>query len=303
MDTSEFLEKAYDSDAFTTSQTTAGYINPETWDKQLMTYTKEKLVLANLGKSIDMRGGDNGDKRYITIGVEPTKAAAVDESADVAVQAYEKTQVSFEPSERGTAYQMTNKEKDRTFVPLMQDMVSQLGYALAKKVDSELVTLLQGSAGNSVVADGVDESALASSNTIDYSDIVSAKKEILKDNLMPKYLVVNYSQYTDLLDLEAFRDVSQFGDRVAKTGFIGMVSGMEVFVTNQIGITDNVAKAIILAEDDQGMPAFGMAIKRDAYIETEYHALGRYTDVVAVMDYDVGVLRANGICTIASYAS
>jgi hypothetical protein len=39
------------------------------------------------------------------------------------------------------------------------------------------------------------------------------------------------------------------------------------------------------------------------YLETEYHALERYTDIVAVEDYDVKILRANGICAIQTYAA
>ena len=49
--------------------------------------------------------------------------------------------------------------------------------------------------------------------------------------------------------------------------------------------------------------AFGIAQKRNPYLETEYHARERYTDIVAVEDYDIKVLRANGICTIETYAA
>jgi len=301
MDMRDFIQKAYDASAFTTATTTAGYVNPIIWEKELLVHVKANLVMANLGKTYDMRGGDMGKQLNVTVGVEPTAAAAVAESVSVAVQAYEKTQVVFTPSERGTAYQLTNKQKDRTFIPLMQDMIAQLGYALAKRVDSDLVTLCQGSTTLQVVAGNVAESALAASNTIDYSSIVNARKKIMNEKLFPKYLVVNPSQYAHLLDLEQFKEVQKFGDQVAKNGFIGMISGLEVFVTTQIPEGSNKSNALVLAHDSMGVPAFGIAIKRDPYIETEYHALERYTDIVAVMDYDVQLLRAKGVCRITSY--
>jgi N4-gp56 family major capsid protein len=301
MDARDFIQKAYDSDAFTTAQTTAGYVNPEIWEKELLVHVKANLVVSNLGKQYDMRGGNMGDTLNVTVGVEPTAASDVDESASVAIQAYEKTQVVFSPSERGTAYQMTNKEKDRTFIPLMEDMISQLGYALAKKLDSDCITELYTATANAVVVNNVDATAIASSDTLDYSSIVNAKKEIMNDNLFPKYLVVNPTQYAHLLDLTQFKEADKFGDQVAKTGFIGMIAGVQVFVTTQIGISSSTSKAIMLGVDSMGVPAFGVAIKRDPYIETEYHALERYTDIVAVMDYDVELLREKGVSTILSY--
>jgi len=302
MDSRDFIQKAYDSNAFTTAQTTAGYVNPEIWEKQLLVHVKSNLVLANLGRNYDMRGGNNGDTLHVTIGVEPTTAAAVAEDASVAVQAYEKTTIAFNPSERGTAYQMTNKEKDRTFISLMQDMVEQLGYALAKRVDTDLVTLIQAGAGNEVTVNDVAYGSLTSADTLDYDTIVKGKIAIMNDKLLAKQLVVNPTQYGQLLMDQQFKEFDHFGEKVAKNGFIGQIAGLEVFVTTQIPIASDSAKALILGVDDMGVPSYGIAIKRDPYIETEYHALERYTDIVAVMDYDVKMLRANGACTVGSYA-
>jgi N4-gp56 family major capsid protein len=302
MDTRDFVQKAYDSNAFTTGATSAGYINPEIWDKQLLEHVKANLVLANLGKMYDMRGGAMGDTLNITIGVEPSAAAAVAESASVAVDAFAKTQVVFSPSERGKAYQLTNKEKDRTFIDLMSDMMAQLGYSLALKVDSDLVTLLQGSAGNAVVAEGVASSAIASSNTIDIDDIINGKKEIFLDKLTPYALVVGFEQLADI-EKDLASKSTNLGDTITQNGYVGRYAGLDVYVTTQIAAGSNKAKALILAKDGMGLPAFGIAIKRDPYIETEYHALERYTDIVAVMDYDVKLLRANGVCTVESYVA
>jgi len=303
MDTRSFIAKAYDANAFTTAQTSAGYINPEKWNKEVLMALENSLVVANLGKKYDDLLNKDGDTLNITVGVTPTAAADVAESTAVGISAYQKTQVVFTPTERGSAYQLTNKEKDRSFINLMSDMTSELGYALAVKKDSLCISVTTAGAGNAVVANNVASSAIASSDVIDYDDIVNAMIAIKQDHLKAKYLVVGDEQYGDLLKLEAFRDASKFGDRVAKSGFIGMIAGLEVISTDQIVGSSNSIKALMFGVDKRGVPSFGIAQKRNPYMETEYHALERYTDIVAVEDYDVKVLRANGICTIESYSA
>ena len=303
MDSGEFIAKAYDANAFTTVQTSAGYINPEIWNKEVLVYVQDNLVVAPLGKNYSDLLDKPGDTLNITIGVTPTVGADVAESADVAVVAYAKTQIVFTPSERGSAYELTNKEKSRAFIPLMQDMVAQLGYSLALKKDDLCISICTSGTGNAVIANGVDSTAIASSDTIDYDDIVNARTLIREDKLMPYAIVVGVEQYGSLLKLSEFRDASKFNSNVAKTGFIGRIAGLEVYETTQIVGESNSIKALMFAKDGAGVPAFGIAQKKNPYIETRYLPLGRYTEIVAVEDYDVKVLRANGICTIESYST
>lgn len=306
MDAREFISKTaagYDGNAFTTSETSAGYINPEIWNKEVLKHLKEKLVVAPLGKQYNDLKDKPGDTLNITVGVTPSAASAVAESDQVVVSSYAKTQVVFSPSEQGAAYQLTNKEKSRSFINLMQDMTQQLGYQLALRKDDKCISELTSSAGNSIVANSVTASDLASSDTLDYDDIVNAKKTIMVDKLTPYAVVVSAEQYADLLKLDAFRDASEFGDSVAKNGFIGTISGLKVYWTTQLSPSGSTVKALMLAKDGQGVPAFGIATKKDPYLETQYDALGRYTDIVAVEDYDVEMLRDNGVCTIETYAA
>ncbi|MAH48769.1 phage major capsid protein [Candidatus Pacearchaeota archaeon] len=303
MEAKEFIAKAYDNNAFTTAKTSAGYINPEIWNKEVLDHVKANLVVAPLGKSYNDLLDKPGDTLNITVGTEPAAAAAVAESDAVSITDFAKTQVVFSPTEYGAAYQLTNKEKSRSFINLMQDMTAQLGYQLALKKDSVCVSLLQSSAGNTVVANGVASTDIASSDTIDYDDIVNGKKEVMKDKLVPKYLIVGAEQYADLLKLSAFRDASQFNGDIAHNGFIGRISGMDVFWTTQISPSASKAKALILGVDGSGNSPFGIAQKKNPYLETEYHALERYTDIVAIEDYAVKLLRADGVCSIESYAA
>jgi hypothetical protein len=302
MDSREFIAKAYDSNAFTTSQTSAGYINPEIWNKEVLSHVEQNLVVAKLGKVYTDLLNKPGDTLNITVGVEPTSASTVTESTSSPVNAYTKTQVVFTPTERSVTYQLTNKEKSRAFIPLMQDMTAELGYALALLKDNLVIALLQASAGNSVVANGVDSSAIASSDTISHTDIVNAKTELHIDKLNPYALVLGYEQLADLEVTQAAKE-SNLGDTISKNGFVGRFAGLDVYVTQGITGSSNSIKALVLARDNTGKPPFGIAVKANPYIETEYHARERYTDIVATEDYDYKILRENGICTIESYSA
>jgi len=306
MDAREFIKKTaagYDTThAFITSRTSAGYINPAVWNREVLKHVEANLVVSKLGKTYTDLLNKPGTTLYVTVGSEPTSAAAVAESDQVAISSYVVTQVTFTPSEYGAAYQLTNKEKARSFVNLMQDMTQALGYKLARDKDDTVVSLLQSSAGNSVISNGVVSTDIASTDTLDYDDIVNAKKAIMVDKLFPKQLIVGAEGYADLLKLQNFRDASQFGGDVARTGFIGRVAGLDVYWSTQI-VASTTATNLVLGTDGSGIPSFGICQKVNPYLETEYHALGRYTEIVAVEEYDVQILRANGICTILSYAS
>lgn len=302
MDRAEFIQHAFDSDAFLTSTTTAGYVNPEIWDKDLFGYLKANLVMEGLGEVYD-RTNVAGDVFHITVGVTPSAAAAVAETAAVAYQAYQKTQVNFTPSEAATGLQVSNKELDRTFLPVMNEMVEEMGYALALVIDNDIITTVTAGAGNAVVANGVLESAIASSDTLDYDSIINGRVELVEDKVKPYALVVNPFQHGSLLKSQQFSYYQNFGEKVAKNGFIGTIAGVEVYETTQIPTTDNVAKALLLGKDSMGKKPFGTLYKRKPYILKNVDIDYRQNKFVGVVDYDVQVLRNVGICTIATYAA
>jgi hypothetical protein len=57
----------------------------------------------------------------------------------------------------------------------------------------------------------------------------------------------------------------------------------------------------MLGKSKSGEPAFGIAQIAMPRLESQREALGRYTSIVAVEDYDVKVLHAKAICKITTY--
>ena len=304
MDMTEYFQKAFDSDAFISTTTTAGYVNPTIWEKDLLTSEKQHLVVAPLGKFYD-RTNVKGATFNVEIAVTPTAAIDTAETTAVGIDAFTKTQVTFTPTERTKGYEYSNKEEDRTFINIAQEMTAELAYGLALKKDTLAISTSISGAGNSVIVNDGTAGALTTSDTLSYAAIVKARAEILKDNLFPKYLIINPSMESDLLQLSQFNDYSEFGDQVAKNGFIGKIAGLEVYVTTNIPVTSNANeyKALVLGEDAMGVPSFGVLQKRNPYFLTDFDVYYRKNVIIAVEDYDIKVLRANAICTILAYVN
>lgn len=296
------VKNAISSDGFQSTDTYAGYINPTLWNKTVLQFLEQALVVADKAKVYNDLLGGEGATLNVTVRTTPITAAAVAESADVSISEYTGAQVVFTPSEYAAAFNLSDKQARRAFYDVQMDMAREIGYALSELRDDTAITLLQDGAGNSVVANNVAASALASSDTIDFDDIVKAMTEIRKDKLIPKWLVVSAGQAGDLLKESQFVRADYAGDQLAfRGGLLGKVLGMDVYWTTQIAPSSSKSKAIMGGVDNSGNASFGIAVKANPTIRTERHELGRYTDIVGVEEWDMQVLRANGICTIESY--
>lgn len=306
MDRYEFVKNAlgFDSNAFQASATAAGYINPDVWNTTLLDHEKSTLVLAQFGRVYNDILNKPGETLNVSIDAEPTAASALTESTSVTVDTLSFTQVIFTPTEYGASYQITDKEARRPFFDLMSNVTKKLGYRLARKKDDIIVALLQASAGNAVVANGVASSAIATSDTMDEDDIINAKKELKKDKYIPKVLVVGVEQEASLMKLTTFKQAYAFGGReVILNGMLGHALGLDIYSTTQIGVSSSKSKAILLGVNGNGEESFGICQKANPTIRMQYFARDRVTDIVAVEEYDVKILHANGICTIETYAS
>jgi len=298
----EIIQRAIDSNGFMTSANSADFINPEFWNKEVLRFQENMLVITKLGRVYKDLQANPGDTLNITVDAEPTEASDLTESADVDIDALTFTQVQFTPTERGKAYQLHDKEKRRTFVDLMSNVVMKLGYGLAKKKEALVISTITAGAGNAIVANGVASSDISNADVIDEDDILRARAEIKKDKYTPTDLIISVGQEYSLLGNSLFNNADKYGGREAVLGGkIGQAFGVNVYWSDMIVPTNSVSKAIMLGQSQGGEPAFGIAQLSAPSIERQRWARGRYEDFVAVEDYDVAVLHPNAICTIETY--
>lgn len=302
-ETVELIQRAYDANAFISTATAAGYINPEYWDKQVLDHVRVKTVMLPLGRDVTSHFPGDGDAFNITILAEPAMASTVLESANLAVAAFAPTTAVLTPTEIGLAMQVTDKELRRAFLPLMETFAQNLGYGIAKAIDAQVAATVIGGAGNAVVANGVVASAIASTDTLDAYDILNAMKlnavDLNDDHFA---IVVRPEQHKDLSADATFLSVDKFGaDATNVKGFVGRVLGIPVYQTTSIAVATSKAKALLLSARD----AFSYIFKTPTggVVRTDYDVLGRYNTIGATVDFDDVVTRANGICTIETYCA
>lgn len=300
-----WIKRALDtSNAFITSDTYAQAVNPAEYDFQLREYVAANTVVAALGEEYDFT--KPGSTWTVTIDGAPSAAAAVAETANVSISAITNSQVTFTPSEKAKAFQTTRAEMARGFFDIMANMTRKIGYSLALIRDTTAYLTCYAGAGNSVLVNGAAATTdLTTTDTLNYAAIINARKEIRTDYFRTDggYLVVSPQQEADLLSLGTVNKANEFGSNEAlRNAYIGRLFGFDIMVSDAVQTTSNVDYALALGRHPSGERGFGFAIKRPAMIETEYHALGRYWDFVGHEEWDVQVLHANAICTVASYA-
>ena len=300
--TYEVIDRAIASNGWISSTTSAGYVQPEQWNKDVLLFKQSQLVVAKMGREYKDLMKQKGDTLNVTVDAEPTNASALTETVDVPIDELTFTQVVFTPTEYGAAYQVHDKASRRTFMDMMGNITTKLGYRLALKMEKLVIAALHAGAGNAVVANGVDASAIASSDAIDELDILGARAEIKKDKFVPTDLIISIGQEYSLLGNSLFNNADKFGARDAVLGgFIGEAFGVKIHWSDLIAPTANRTKALMLGKNRNGEESFGIAVISEPKIETQRFARGRYVDVVAVEDYQVKVLHANAICTIETY--
>jgi N4-gp56 family major capsid protein len=266
----------------------------------LLAHIETNLVLAQFAKKYDFTG--EGSVFKVNVLVEPAAAAALTESTMASVTAWEATTtVSFTPTEYGKAFQLSDKEARRSFFDVMSEMMANLGYSLARARDALCYTRLYSGAGNSIVANGVVASSLASSDTLDSTDLRTAIAENEADKFVRHTaLIIHPYQKKSLMGDAQFANFYQVGDNsIPRNGLLGTLYGVPVYVSTAVTVTSSTAKAILISAPD----AFGFGVKANPRIETQRQALGRFTDIVASEEYDVQVLKANSVCLINSYCA
>jgi len=210
------------------------------------------------------------------------------------------TQVQFTPTEYGVPVALTRKERIRSINDIMMEKTQDMGYALAKLKDTIAITTLRAGAGNSKIVNDADASAVASSDTLSTDTIADALTLNRVDDYSGKYLIIHPLCENSLIKLSDFIDASVYGGREAiLNGEIGKYLGMKVLVTTQIPVnaTTSTARDNLLIDEN----VFGIANKMGVTFNSDYKVLEREFILAAVEEYDVKVLRANGICTITAY--
>lgn len=233
---------------------------PELWSDEVIGAYKSNLVVANLVNKLSHKG-KKGDTIYIPV---PARGAASAKAANtqVTLSAATNTAVTVSINKH---YEYSKLIEDIAEVQALASMrkfyTDDAGYALAKQVDTDLVTLWEGfqagTVGGSTTAAwekayiGSTGASFYTGNSSNAADITDAgiRALILKldDADVPmdnRAMVVPPIAANDMLGINRFTEQQFIGSGDAiKTGKIGMIYGCDVYISSNCPTTTTASTA------------------------------------------------------------
>ena len=230
----------------------------------------------------------SGSGKTIEVPVYPTiSAAAVNEASDLSNTAVNPTSATITASEIGVMTTLTDLGANSASRNVGADIGKLFGEAIAKKVDTDLVNLLddfasasdQGGAGTELTADLLfkAQAILRTANVpAPYYGVFHPKALF---NLKKTLTQAGYAGTATAM--------SDIGNEALRNGYIGRIAGIDVFENANITID---------AYDDSFGGVFhpaslGLAMKEEFKVESQRDASLRATELVASIVYGVGVIK------------
>ena len=240
-----------------------------------------------------------GSGKTVEIPVYPAiTASAVNEATDLTNTAVTPTSATITASEVGVMTTLTDLARDSASRNVGADIGKLFGEAIAKKVDTDLATLLDSftttldsGGGVELTADKLFQ-AQATLRLLNvpapYYGVFSPKAVF---NLKKTLTSAGYNTNANA--------ISDIGNEALTNGYVGRVAGIDIFENANIAINAN---------DDSAGGVFhpmslGLALKEDFKVETQRDASLRGTEIVASICYGTGVIKNNyGVRVISDSA-
>ena len=247
--------------------TTAATFIPELWSDEVIASYQKNLVLANLVTRINHKG-KKGDTINIPTPVRGS-ATSKGENSLVKIQGdtHANTALSIDKH-----YEYSVLIEDMAEVQALSSLrrfyTEDAGYALSTQVDLDLFNKAaalnggNGTSGNSgwnkavvfnnagVLADW-DRSGTGNAVSLATGGDAAIRAMVEKLDLADvpqdgRAIVLTPRQYTDMLGIQRYTEQAFIGDGNAiKTGKVGMIYGIDVYVTNALGTTQCATGSVV----------------------------------------------------------
>ena len=267
---------------------------PEIWSDEIVAAYKKNLVLANLVKKMNFKG-KKGDTVHIP---KPTRGSAFEKAANtkVTIQADAESEVQVLINKH---FEYSRFIEDITEVQALASLrkfyTEDAGYALAKKVDDELMAL--GKAfGDSDGADWVHSNSYyidASTGLTAYAvdTVVTADVftdagfrkliQLMDDADVPmdgRKFVIPPSLRNAIMGIDRYNSTDFVDGKGVQTGMIGSLYGIDIFVSSNCPTIETAAensvgdavKAALLVHTDTMVLAEQLGVRSQQQYQQEY---------------------------------
>ena len=270
------------------TKTTGDKFIPEIWSDEVVATYKKNLVLANLIKKMSFKG-KKGDSLHIP---KPGRGSANAKAASTQVTLNTDTATEVVVNiDQHWEYSILIEDivEAQALASMRQFYTDDAGYALARKVDSKLIELaraVQGGDGTAAYtgaylgSNGTTDYVAASNNEAALTDAAIRRSiQRLDDNDTPmdgRFLIVPPSTRNTLMGIARFTEQAfvgeQGGNNTIRTGEIGNVYGVPVFVSSNADTTSGsgAARIAILGHRDFAVLAEQMAVRSQTQYKQEW---------------------------------
>ena len=239
---------------FSSSSTSAGYVNPIVWSETSEKYIYEEAVFQKLGKT-DMRQLNKPGKQYNYNFGSSYSMGVLTEGVATPVSDITYTQVVVTFNGYGDAKQVSKEELAQSFSYILEDIRYGAMGSLVENRDSVIVTELLNTTSTGIYPGARTSSTITTGDVLD-TNMIAKLLTTMEQTQAKKCsaIVIHPLQKYSLLTNNQFINASEYGsDRVIKSGEIGEYLGIPIYVSNHItSATENsvtVYKAIALGRD------------------------------------------------------
>lgn len=272
---------------------------PEIWATEVEHAAQEDRVMRNLQPFVVVNESlldKPGDVVHIAKLANLTAAVKVDEDADVVPQKMDASEITLQPTEWAAAVQISRKLQRATYLDIMKEATTLLGYAIAQAEDVEILDKAVFFATSSSFPDVTyTVPGDITADDVLTADQLTRTRTALRIAKAPEpfVAVIHTAQEGSLRQDERFIDASKYGsNQVTINGEIGMWQGIKIISTqNVISAADGAGGVTVYRGLMLSHRSLALAIKANPDYAEEYHALGRKTDIVSVIEFDTKALN------------
>ncbi len=277
--------------------TISNIINPEVMADMISAKIENKIVVTPFAKVDDTLVGVPGDTitvpQYAYIG----DAEFVSEGEEAAVSTLTATSTTATIKKAMKAVELTDEVVLAGYGNPVGEANTQIAKAIASKVDADAMEALLTA---TLTYD-------ASSDLINYNDIVSAVDVFEEELNSEKVMFVHPKQMTQLRKNELFISADKYNCDTVLYGEVGMIANIHIVMSKKVKTDSNgtyyINPIIKLQEADgeDDAPALTIYLKRDTNVETERNTLSRTTSISADKFYTVALSNASKV-VLAKFA-
>jgi N4-gp56 family major capsid protein len=272
--------------------TTADKFIPDVWSMEVLRATENALIMAPLVKRYDALVAANGDTIHIP---NLTNLSANDKSANtqVTLQSVTETETTINiDKHKETSFLVEDIVKVQSMYDLMAEYTSKAGFAIAEKVDSDLLALYSGFSNTDVGSYGTDVTNPVILAAIEALDLANAPLE-------DRAFVFHPKQKTAIAQIDTFIRADYLGNyQSEKPAAVGPQSrfmwgelwGVPAYYTKQVPTTAGTPTQYhnILFHKE----ALALALQQKPRVQSAY--VLEYLGTLVVVDIIYGLKNLRG---------